>query len=342
MMNNIYLARAKTALVKNSYFDIDHFPALISSARGCRLIDESGNEYLDISNPHNLFGYGCPQISNERIKYILQGDGHTIPHYAHLLAAERIKEIFPFCDKVRFFPSYKEASDAAKSYSIMSNARESHFENSKALRWLYDQDSVSNVNVSSINFDFTKVILNKESLAFTNNALEFCKKHEVVSIMDESNTILQYPKLSVCRYHGLEPDLVLLGNSTANGANIGILAGKSDIMDVFEFNILSCSNNPPSLGSIISAHAALTLSKKDANYDVENLLSESERFFETLNEVSPMWNIESFRNSGYFTGLSASLAGRLRMAKVIVGNSIHVTYPMLDELDELIYLFNSV
>jgi len=94
----------------------DQWPAYFSKAIGCRLWDLDGKEYCDMSIMGigtNILGYGHPEIDEAVRKTIDVGNMSTFNCPEEVYLAEKLVELHPWADMVRFARSGGEANAIA-------------------------------------------------------------------------------------------------------------------------------------------------------------------------------------------------------------------------------------
>lgn len=94
----------------------DQWPAYFSKAKGCRVWDLDGNEYIDMSIMGigtNTLGYGHPEVDDAVRKAIESGNMATFNCPEEVYLAERLVELHPWADMVRFARSGGEANAVA-------------------------------------------------------------------------------------------------------------------------------------------------------------------------------------------------------------------------------------
>lgn len=94
----------------------DLWPAYFSRARGCRVWDLDGIEYVDMSLMGvgtNTLGYGHPAVDEAVRKVIDAGNGSTLNCPEEVTLAERLVEIHPWADMVRLARTGGEANAIA-------------------------------------------------------------------------------------------------------------------------------------------------------------------------------------------------------------------------------------
>ena len=94
----------------------DQWPAYFSEAKGCRVWDLDGNEFIDMSIMGigtNTLGYGHPEVDEAVRKTIDAGNMSTLNCPEEVYLAERLVELHPWADMVRFARSGGEANAVA-------------------------------------------------------------------------------------------------------------------------------------------------------------------------------------------------------------------------------------
>ena len=80
-------------------------PPFIRRAAGCRLTDVDGNEYIDMSIMGigtNTLGYGHPEVDEAVRQTIDNGNMSTFNCPEEVYLAEKLVELHPWADMVRF------------------------------------------------------------------------------------------------------------------------------------------------------------------------------------------------------------------------------------------------
>ena len=94
----------------------DKWPAYFSKAKGCRVWDLDGRELIDMSLMGigtNSLGYGQPEVDDAVRKTIADGNMSTLNCPEEVYLAERLVELHPWGDMVRFARSGGEANAIA-------------------------------------------------------------------------------------------------------------------------------------------------------------------------------------------------------------------------------------
>lgn len=94
----------------------EYWPTYFSKAKGCRVWDLDGNEYVDMSIMGigtNILGYGHPAVDDAVHKTIEAGNMSTLNCPEEVFLAERLVEMHPWAEMVRFARSGGEANAVA-------------------------------------------------------------------------------------------------------------------------------------------------------------------------------------------------------------------------------------
>ena len=91
----------------------EQWPSYFSKAKGCKVWDLDGNEYIDMSIMGigtNILGYGHPEVDYAVRKVVEQGNMSTFNCPEEVYLAERLIEIHPWADLVRLARTGGEAN----------------------------------------------------------------------------------------------------------------------------------------------------------------------------------------------------------------------------------------
>ena len=107
-------ARAREALplgVASSFQSYDPYPLFMGDARGSRITDVDGNEYIDFDMAFGVLaaGHSHPEFARVLTRRVANGTCYTFPVEDGVVLAEEIKRRFG-CDLVRFSNSGTEAT----------------------------------------------------------------------------------------------------------------------------------------------------------------------------------------------------------------------------------------
>ena len=94
----------------------EQWPAYFSRAKGCRVWDLDGKEYIDMSIMGigtNILGYGHPEVDEAVMKTVQSGNMSTLNCPEEVYLAEKLIELHPWADMVRLARSGGEANAIA-------------------------------------------------------------------------------------------------------------------------------------------------------------------------------------------------------------------------------------
>jgi len=94
----------------------EQWPAYFSKAKGCRVWDLDGNEYIDMSIMGigtNILGYGRTEVDEAVIRSIHSGNMSTFNCSEEVKLAEKLIELHPWAEMVRFARTGGEANAIA-------------------------------------------------------------------------------------------------------------------------------------------------------------------------------------------------------------------------------------
>ena len=94
----------------------DKWPAYFSKAKGCNVWDLDGNKFIDMSIMGigtNILGYGHPEVDESVMKTVHAGNMSSLNCPEEVSLAERLVQLHPWADMVRFARSGGEANAIA-------------------------------------------------------------------------------------------------------------------------------------------------------------------------------------------------------------------------------------
>ena len=105
----------------------EQWPAYFSKAKGCRVWDLDGRELIDMSIMGigtNLLGYGQPEVDSAVAATVASGNMSTLNCPEEVRLAERLVELHPWAEMVRFARSGGEANAIAIRIARASTGRD--------------------------------------------------------------------------------------------------------------------------------------------------------------------------------------------------------------------------
>lgn len=236
-------------------------PHFIRRGKGSHVWDVDGNEYIDFVNALAAItlGYNDPDVTNAVKAQLEEGTIFSLPHEIEFKVAEKIVEMVPSAEMVRFG---KNGSDVTAGAIRLARAytKRDHVAVCGYHGWQdwYIGSTARNLGVPKSTRDLTHVFtyndidsLNKifkeypdqvaavimepmnttEPLdGFLEKVKELTHKNGAVFILDEIITGFRYSNGGAQEYFGVVPDLATFGKGLANGYPVSAIAGRADIM----------------------------------------------------------------------------------------------------------------
>jgi glutamate-1-semialdehyde 2,1-aminomutase len=105
----------------------EKWPSYFSKSKGCKVWDLDGNEYIDMSIMGigtNTLGYGHPEVDEAVIKAVKDGNMATFNCPEEVYLAEKLVELHPWADMVRFARAGGEINSIAIRIARASTSRD--------------------------------------------------------------------------------------------------------------------------------------------------------------------------------------------------------------------------
>lgn len=105
----------------------EQWPAYFSKAKGCRVWDLDGREYIDMSIMGigtNTLGYGHPEVDAAVLRAVQAGNMSTLNCPEEVYLAERLIELHPWADMARFARAGGEANAIAIRIARAASGRD--------------------------------------------------------------------------------------------------------------------------------------------------------------------------------------------------------------------------
>ena len=240
-------------------------PYFITRGDGARVWDADGNEYLDFINGlcAITLGYNDPDVTEAVRRQLDDGVIFSLPHPVEMEVAERIVDMVPCAEMVRFGKNGSDATAGAvrlarahtgrdrvavcgyhgwQDWYIGATARNRGVP--QAVRDLThtfpynDPDALEQLLLAHPG-EFAAVILEPMNVAeplpgYLETVAELTRLHGALLIFDETITGFRYANGGAQEYFGVTPDLATFGKGLANGYPVSAVAGRRDLMQLME------------------------------------------------------------------------------------------------------------
>lgn len=270
-------------------------PFFISKGLGSKVWDLDGNQYLDFINGLDSIslGYNDPDVNAAVKAQMENGVIFSLPHPLEVQVAEKIIEMVPCAEMVRFGKNGSDATAGAirlaraytgrdhvavcgyhgwQDWYIGSTARNLGVpEATQALTHTFFYNEL--VSLQAILEEYpgqiAAVIMEPMALTepmpgFLQGVKELAHAHGAVFIFDETITGFRFARGGAQEYFGVTPDLATFGKAMSNGYPLSVVAGKAEIMQLMEEIFFSFTFG----GETLSLAAALAVMNKLQNEPV--------------------------------------------------------------------------
>ena len=268
-------------------------PLYINKAKGCRAWDIDGNSYIDLvsSLASVTLGYQDSRVDRAVRKQLKLGTIFTLPGQIEFEVAERIVDLVPSAEQVRFGKNGSDATSAAirlaraftgrnvvgacgyhgwQDWYIGTTSRNKGVPRAVSdltKTFLFNNLSSVEEIFSQNPGDVAAVILEPMNSTwpepnFLENVRSLCTRNGAVLIFDETITGFRFSKGGAQELFGVTPDLTTLGKGLANGYPLSAVVGNKEIMH--EMNEIFFSGTfGGELLSLAAANEVLTRHQKD-------------------------------------------------------------------------------
>lgn len=240
-------------------------PLFIERGRGSRVWDADGNEYVDFINALLAvsLGYGDADVDAAVRTQLDSGVSFSLPHRLEMEVAERIIELVPCAEAVRFGKNGSDATGGAiriaraftgrehvavcgyhgwQDWYIGSTTRDLGVpQSTKALTHKFAYNDLASLEklFAEQPQQIAAVILEPMNVfypapGFLEGVAELTRKNGAVLIFDETITGFRYHLGGAQALFGVTPDLATFGKGVGNGFPIAFVAGRRDIMRLME------------------------------------------------------------------------------------------------------------
>ena len=318
-----YLAGGAATLSKNSNRFTKFTPEYLVKGNGCFVEGSDGATYIDMIGAlgANLLGYNNPLVVRAVMNEVLYGGSFSLMHRLEPMLAERIVNLIPNAEKVRFAKNGADVTQAAvrlarwytkkagvfctgyhgmHDWYVITTPKNAGvlFENSlytHPLNFLDITPEYLEANLYKHSNNIAAMIVEVPPIDFSvqhdpceqilRDISKFCRANNIVFILDEIVTGFRYAIKGAQNYYNIpNVDLICLGKGIANGYPLSIICGKNEIMAGFDDRVfLSTTFGGETIG-LSAANAVLDyIESKDSDYLFRIGLSIGNALYEDIN-----------------------------------------------------------
>jgi glutamate-1-semialdehyde aminotransferase len=286
-------------------------PFFIEKGKGAKVWDVDGNEYIDFVNSLAAvtLGYCDKDVDKAVQKQMKNGITFSLPHRLEMEVAEKLIEIIPCAEKVRFAKNGTDATSAAiriaraytgqehiavcgyhgwQDWYIGSTTRDlgvpkavkelTHkfeYNNIDSLEKIFQEQELACVIMEPMNIEYPKD-------DFLKKVKEMTHKNNALLILDETVTGFRYSLGGAQELFDVTPDLATFGKGMANGYPLSAVVGSNEVMQKVEDIFFSGTFG----GETLSLSAASRIIDKYKKEQVTEYFSEVGTYLlEQLNQL---------------------------------------------------------
>jgi glutamate-1-semialdehyde 2,1-aminomutase/spore coat polysaccharide biosynthesis protein SpsF len=259
-------------------------PMYLQRGKGARVWDVDGNEYVDYIQGllPNILGYAHDEVNAAAAAQLAEGHSFSLPHPLEVELAERLTRLIPCAEMVRFGKNGSDATSGAirvaraftgrdrvaccgyhgwQDWYIGSTTRNAGVpEAVRALThpFAYNDPDGLDRALGSHPGEFAAVIMEPVNFVepepgYLQRVREIAHRHGALLIFDEICSGFHFGLGGAQKRYGITPDLACFGKAMGNGFPIACIAGRADVMRMFEEIFVSFTF----AGEVVSMAAAL-------------------------------------------------------------------------------------
>lgn len=287
-------------------------PYFIVRGEGSRVWDVDGNEYIDFINSlaSVTLGYNDTDVTDAVRAQLEDGVIFSLPHPLEMEVAERIVEMVPCAEMVRFGKNGSDATSGAiriarahtgrervavcgyhgwQDWYIGSTARHRGVpQSTRDLTHPFAYNDAASLEKLLLEYprEFAAVILEPMNVAepqhdFLDNVARLTRQHGALLVFDETITGFRYANGGAQEYFGITPDLATFGKGLANGYPVSAVAGRREFMRHMEEIFFSFTFGGEALSL---AASAATLDKLRREKVCAQLATQGAKLLDGLNQ----------------------------------------------------------
>ena len=237
-------------------------PKYLHHGKGARVWDVDGNEYLDMSMGVGplVLGYCYPAVDDAIRRQLADGITFSLMHPLEVEVAERIRDLVPSAEAVRFSKTGADVTSAAVRVARAYTGRAKvvccgyhgwhdwHIgvtdraagipEPVRDLTSTFEYNDLASLD-AALDGDVACVVLEplvfeEPRRGFLEGVRERCTRNGSVLVFDEMWTGFRLAAGGAQQRYGVLPDLSTFSKAVANGMPLSVLAGRRDLMAVLE------------------------------------------------------------------------------------------------------------
>jgi 3-aminobutanoyl-CoA transaminase len=294
------------------------YPIFFDSAKGGRVVDVDGNEYVDMLCAYGpiIIGHQEPEIDQAAHQQITsKGFCMSLTQEVQNRLARKMVELIPCCEKVVFVKTGSDATTCAVRVArgftgkkhilrcgyhgwhdwcvevkggipekLYEDVHEFHYNDLEGVKSLLEQHrgDVAGIIMTPLGHPLAAPVQMPKP-GFLEGVRELCNQHETVLIFDEIRTGFRLNIGGGQSEFGVTPDLAVFGKAMGNGYPVGAVTGKAEIMDVLKSEVFLSSTFFPNSDALVAALKTIEIMERDNVLGV--IRKKGEEFGNKLEEI---------------------------------------------------------
>ena len=303
-------------------------PHFLVRGDGAQVEDADGNRYLDFTMGlcPVILGYADPDVNAAVSRQLADGTVFTLSHPVEVELAELLVELLPCAEMVRYGKNGSDATTGAvrlaraftrrdriaccgyhgwHDWYIGTTTRNLGVPGAVAeLTHAFPYDDVEALDrlLEAHPGEFAGVIMEPTTISpptpgYLEAVKESCARHGTLLIFDEIVTGFRLAMGGAQEHFGVTPDLACFGKAMANGFPISVVAGRAEVMRLFEEAFFSYTFAGEAVGLVASMATIEKLRRLNVH---DQLWEQGDRVIEGFNSMAAAQGLdERMRCVGY-------------------------------------------
>ena len=287
---------AQTYSKSYRYFSRGIAPSYMDHGEGCYIYDVDGNKFIDYMcalGPITV-GYNDPSVNEAVINQVKKFSSGSLQSELEVELAEKLCEIIPCAEMVRFVKNGGDATTAAIRLARAYNGRdtvlmsgyhgmhdwsigtsENHKGVPEAVRKLtisFNYNDITDLEQKLQENEAAAVILEPIQSdgpleGYLDKVKELTHKYGAILIFDEVVSGFRYALGGASELYGVVPDLAAFGKGMANGYAISAVAGKRELLEQIEDGVFISTTFGGDAVPMAAALATIKILEQPGFYD---------------------------------------------------------------------------
>ncbi|MFE1938108.1 aminotransferase class III-fold pyridoxal phosphate-dependent enzyme [Leptospira kirschneri] len=288
---------------RSEMFLPNRWPAYYSKTEGCKIWDLDGKEYIDtflMGVGTNILGYSHLEIDNAVRSVIDTGNMSTFNAPEEIYLAEKLIQLHPWANMVRFARSESEANAIAIQVSRAASGKDKvaicRYHDCYLSANLYEDDNLftelesnrvsKNLSKTVFSFQYNrfdelKKLIQQNEIGVIkmeisrnpdpeNNFLHKVRKlatdKKIVLIFDECISGFRQTYGGLHKFYGVEPDMAVFGKALGNGYAITAIIGKREIMEAAQTTFIGSTSWTERIG-VVAGLKTLEVMERERSWE---------------------------------------------------------------------------